>query len=64
VPALFGRALFAELTRLEGRSGAKEVIRRHASDAHLLPFPGGEEDVDTPADFSRLIAEDVDHGRP
>jgi molybdenum cofactor cytidylyltransferase len=56
VPALFGRTLFAELTRLEGMSGAKGVIQRHASEAHFLPFQGGEVDVDTPDDFSRLIA--------
>lgn len=60
VPALFGRTLFAELTRLEGMAGAKEVIRRHTQDGHFLPFPCGEVDVDTPADFSRLIAEDVE----
>ena|SRR5215213_9181132 len=54
VPALFSRTLFAELTRLEGMSGAKEVIKRHASEAHFLPFHGGEVDVDTPDDFSRL----------
>jgi molybdenum cofactor cytidylyltransferase len=60
VPALFGGALFTELTRLEGRSGAKEVIKRHASEAHFLPFPCGEVDVDTPDDFSRLIAKDVE----
>jgi molybdenum cofactor cytidylyltransferase len=55
VPALFSRTLFAELTRLEGLSGAKEVIKRHASETHFLPFPSGEVDVDTPDDFSRLI---------
>jgi molybdenum cofactor cytidylyltransferase len=60
VPALFGRTLFAELTRLEGTAGAKEVIRRHTRDGHFLPFPRGEVDVDTPDDFSRLIAEDVE----
>jgi molybdenum cofactor cytidylyltransferase len=60
VPALFSRTLFAELTRLEGMSGAKEVIKRHASEAHFLPFQGGEVDVDTPDDFSRLIAKDVE----
>lgn len=56
VPALFSRTLFTELTQLEGMSGAKEVIKRHASEAHFLPFAEGSVDVDTPADFSRLIA--------
>jgi molybdenum cofactor cytidylyltransferase len=60
VPALFGRALFAELARLEGAAGAKQVIKRHAAAAHFLSFPGGEVDVDTPDDFSRLITEDVE----
>jgi len=55
VPALFGRALFGELARLEGAAGAKQVIKRHAAEAHFLPFAGGEMDVDTPDDFSRLI---------
>lgn len=54
VPALFSRPLFAELARLEGAAGAKEVIKRFASEAHFLPFPGGEVDVDTREDFSRL----------
>ena len=62
VPALFGRPLFAELARLEGGAGAKQVIQRHVSEAHFLPFRGGEVDVDTRDDFSRLIALDVGHG--
>ncbi|HEX7318346.1 MAG TPA: nucleotidyltransferase family protein [Pyrinomonadaceae bacterium] len=60
VPALFGRTLFAELARLEGTAGAKQVIKRHASETHFLPFPGGEVDVDTPDDFSRLAAGDAE----
>jgi molybdenum cofactor cytidylyltransferase len=59
VPALFSRSLFAELGRLEGGDGAKQVIKRYASEAHFLPFPGGEVDVDTPDDFSLLIAKDI-----
>lgn len=55
VPALFSRAFFAELARLEGRSGAKQVISRYASEAHFVPFPGGEVDVDTRDDVSRLM---------
>jgi molybdenum cofactor cytidylyltransferase len=56
VPALFNRTLFPELMQLAGSSGAKEIIKRHASEAHFVPFPEGEVDVDTPDDFSRLIA--------
>ena len=55
VPALFGRTHFAELARLEGAAGAKQVIKRHAEVAHFLPFADGEVDVDTPDDFSLLI---------
>lgn len=56
VPALFARPLFGELSRLEGGAGAKQVIGRHAPSAHFVPFPGGEVDVDTPEDFSRLLS--------
>lgn len=56
VPALFSRSIFAELTGLEGWSGAKQVIKGHASEAHFVPFPMGEIDVDTPDDFARLLS--------
>ena len=54
VPALFSRSLFSALAQLEGTSGAKQIIKEHASEAHFLPFPEGEVDVDTPQDFSCL----------
>ena len=54
VPALFSRTLFTELAQLAGSSGAKEIIKRHASETHFLSFPDGEVDVDTPDDFSCL----------
>jgi molybdenum cofactor cytidylyltransferase len=60
VPALFGREIFAKLARLEGAAGAKQVIKRYASEAHFLPFPCGEVDVDTPDDFSCLTTKDVE----
>ena len=55
VPALFSRMLFTELTELKGISGAKEIIKRHASEAEFIHFHNGEVDVDTPDDFLRLI---------
>jgi molybdenum cofactor cytidylyltransferase len=60
VPALFSNALFAELARLAGGAGAKQVIQRYASEAHFLAFEDGEVDVDTPDDFSRLMADRED----
>ena len=54
VPALFGKAHFAELATLKGAAGAKQTIQKHLRKAHLLPFPGGEIDVDTQNDFARL----------
>jgi molybdenum cofactor cytidylyltransferase len=60
VPALFSRTLFAEMARLEGAAGAKRIIKQHAAEAHYIPFPGGEVDVDTPADFSRLTADNFE----
>lgn len=59
VPALFGRPLFAELARLQGGAGAKQVIERHAAEACFLPFRGGEVDVDTQEDLARLLAADA-----
>ena len=59
VPALFDKTLFAELMQLAGSSGAKEIIKRHAAEAHLLPFPEGVVDVDTPGDFSRLAVKSL-----
>ena len=58
VPALFGRTRFAELRELNGDEGAKAIIKRHFAQAHLLPFPEGEIDIDTPDDFARLQSMD------
>jgi molybdenum cofactor cytidylyltransferase len=54
VPALFDKTHFAELTTLEGDAGAKQIIRKHLPKVHLLPFPEGEIDIDTPDDLARL----------
>jgi molybdenum cofactor cytidylyltransferase len=58
VPALFGKAHFAELTTLKGAAGAKQVIQKHLPKVHLVPFPEGEIDIDTPEDLARLQSTD------
>ena len=55
MPALFGKAHFAELADArKAQAGAKQVIQNHLEKVQLLPFPEGEIDVDTPDDFARL----------
>ena len=54
VPALFSRTHFAELMKLKGAGGAKQIIQRHLRKVHLLPFPKGKIDIDTRGDFARL----------
>jgi molybdenum cofactor cytidylyltransferase len=54
VPALFRRTHFGELMRLKGAGGAKTIIREHRRQLHLVPFPEGKIDIDTPEDFARL----------
>jgi molybdenum cofactor cytidylyltransferase len=52
VPALLPRRLFPELLALRGDRGAKAILLREK--AAPLPFPGGEADLDTPADLERI----------
>lgn len=54
VPALFSRAVFAELESLGPEQGARGVIARDPSRVVEVPLPGGGEDVDTAADVARL----------
>jgi molybdenum cofactor cytidylyltransferase len=54
VPAVFGAPLVPELLALVGDTGAKAVVRRHLSSATLVPFAGGEHDVDTIGDLIGL----------
>jgi len=48
VPALFPRQRFPELRALSGDRGARGLLL--GEDILEVPFPGGEQDVDTPAD--------------
>ncbi len=58
VPAFFSRALFAELRALPDAQGAKPILARHASETIALPLPAGVWDVDTAADYERLVLEE------
>ena len=54
VPAVFGASHFAELRELCGDRGAGPVLARHAAALQTIPLPGGDIDIDTPADLTKL----------
>jgi molybdenum cofactor cytidylyltransferase len=56
VPALFAAPHFAELRELSGDRGAGPILAQHARSVYTIPLPGGEMDIDTPADLTRLEA--------
>jgi molybdenum cofactor cytidylyltransferase len=54
-PALFSRAVFADLMALEGDAGAKKLISKYGDQVAGLPFPNGEIDIDTQADYANFM---------
>lgn len=57
VPALFGRRLFDELLDLQGDAGARAVIEKNAASVRRVAVPEAAFDVDTPADYQRVLNE-------
>jgi len=55
VPALFHCSVFPELALLKGDRGAKHLIEQYGDRVALIPFPGGNVDIDTLADYERYI---------
>ena len=54
VPALFDRIHFPELLALKGDEGGKKVLLNHPDSVAVVPFPAGEIDIDTAADYEAL----------
>lgn len=55
VPALFSRALFPELMKLDATTGAKYLIKKYPEQVFCVSFPEGAIDIDTPQDYEHLI---------
>lgn len=55
VPALFNQSLFGELLLLRGADGAKKLFRDHEDNMATIPFEKGSIDIDTLADYEKLI---------
>ncbi|MBY6212021.1 nucleotidyltransferase family protein [Microbulbifer agarilyticus] len=49
VPAIFPRALFPQLLRLNGDKGAKALLNKHAG--KMIPMASAAIDIDTPQDW-------------
>lgn len=55
VPALFARRLFPLLHALPPANGARRLLQSLPNEITLVPFPDGEVDVDTPAQYEQLL---------
>lgn len=53
-PSLFHKTYFPELLALRGDAGAKTIIKQHTGSVVAVPFPKGEIDIDTEADYKAL----------
>ena len=54
VPAIFSRALFAELAQVAGDQGARAILAAHRKEAACLDLPEAAFDIDTVADLAAL----------
>jgi CTP:molybdopterin cytidylyltransferase MocA len=53
-PAVFPRSAFRQLFELRGDKGARTLFSKPPCRVVEVPFPGGEIDIDTPADLDGL----------
>jgi molybdenum cofactor cytidylyltransferase len=60
-PAAFKHAFFDRLLELKGNRGAKQIIESSA-DKKIIEFPGGELDIDQPADLNLLSGNGLREG--
>jgi molybdenum cofactor cytidylyltransferase len=54
IPAVFPRSAFAHLRALRGDKGARALLADPPCPLIAIPFPGGELDIDEPADLDQL----------
>jgi len=55
VPVLFHKSYFEKLAELPDDQGAKRIILQSRSDVSVVPFPGGEIDLDTMGDYDAFV---------
>ena len=55
VPMLFSNIHFNDLITLDGKEGAKTLIKKYKDQVAFVPFEKGEIDIDTASDYDKLI---------
>ncbi len=55
-PVVLGRELWYELMSLKGDAGARQLIEAHPELLDTVPAPGRADDVDTPADYAKIVS--------
>jgi molybdenum cofactor cytidylyltransferase len=55
IPALFPRSYFADLLNLEGKEGARKILRKSGATIEKVDFPGGGVDIDTEDDWNKFL---------
>lgn len=55
VPALFSKTHFHDLLTIDDGAGAKKLIIENLHNTHLIDFPEGSIDLDTPQDYHKFI---------
>jgi len=54
-PVLFSNAYFDHLLAINGEPGAKNLLKLHPNDTQIVTFELGHIDIDTEADYTKLI---------
>lgn len=54
-PVYFGHQYFPDLLALEGKQGAKLLLKKYEAQVVSVPFEKGEIDIDTIEDYQKLI---------
>ncbi len=54
LPVLFHQSIFPELLQLTGDTGVKKIIEDHHGTRVIIPFPGGNINIDTVSDYEAL----------
>ena len=54
-PVILSRELWPELKKLTGDAGARQVLHGHPELLDIVPTPGRPDDIDTPADYAKIV---------